>query len=57
MVTVGTSNSRLTAFVILGVLQFGTAQVTHAFDFFGLFGEKPPAVTAQAVAYQLDIQG
>jgi translocation and assembly module TamA len=57
MVTVGIRNSRLTAFVVLGVLQFGTAQTTHAFDFFGLFGEKPPAVTAQAVAYQLDIQG
>ncbi len=57
MVTVGIRNSRLTALVVLGVLQFGTAQTTHAFDFFGLFGEKPPAVTAQAVAYQLDIQG
>nr|WP_273511610.1 BamA/TamA family outer membrane protein [Phreatobacter oligotrophus] len=53
----GTVNSRRYACLLAGVLHVSTPQTSHAFDFFGLFGERPPAVSTQAVAYQLDIQG
>jgi len=52
-----TVNSRRYACLLAGVLHVSTPQTSHAFDFFGLFGERPPAVSTQAVAYQLDIQG
>ncbi|MBX9990668.1 autotransporter assembly complex protein TamA [Phreatobacter oligotrophus] len=57
MVADGTVNSRRYACLLAGVLHVSTPQTSHAFDFFGLFGERPPAVSTQAVAYQLDIQG
>ncbi len=57
MVADGTFKSRRYACLLAGVLHVSTPQTSHAFDFFGLFGERPPAVSAQAVAYQLDIQG
>jgi len=57
MVADGKINSRRYACLLAGVLYVGTPHASHAFDFFGLFGERPPAVSAQAVAYQLDIQG
>ena len=57
MVADGTVNSRRYACLLAGVLHVSTPQTSHAFDFFVLFGERPPAVSTQAVAYQLDIQG
>lgn len=57
MVTDGMIRSRLGIGFVVGVLQLGAAHPAQAFDPFGWFGEKPPAVTATAVAYQLAIEG
>jgi len=57
MVADGKTLSRISVCLTVGVLQFGAPLPAHAFNPFGLFGESPPAVTANAVAYQLDIQG
>ncbi|KAF0133534.1 MAG: outer membrane protein, partial [Xanthobacteraceae bacterium] len=57
MVADGILRSRIGVCLTIGALQFGAPLPAHAFNPFGLFGESPPAVTTNAVAYQLDIQG
>jgi len=57
MVTDGKTSSRIGIGLVVGALHIAAPQPAHAFDPFGWFGEKPPAVSASAVAYRLDIQG
>jgi translocation and assembly module TamA len=57
MVADGTIVSRFGVGLVVGSLIVGAPGVAHAFDPFGWFSEKPPAVTAQALAYQFEVTG
>ncbi|MBL8570160.1 MAG: BamA/TamA family outer membrane protein [Phreatobacter sp.] len=57
MVADGKTISRVGIGMIVGALVAGATSPARAFDPFGWFSEKPPAVTAQALAYQFEVTG
>lgn len=57
MVTAGRKRLGVGVGIVVSVLKFGAVTPAHAFDPFGWFSEKPPAVSAEVLSYQFEIKG